>query len=522
MRLACLHVPRFPVAAWLRADPELDGAPLVVAEGEGARARVVAVSEQAAQAGVFAGMTVAQAVAVTASVVCRPICKDVEDAAHAALCDVAHSFSPRIEEGGKGTVYLDCRGLMPLHGSEKNLGLALVGAAARLGLELYVGIASTRLVAELAAREGGGVTVIPQGEEWDFLAPLLIEVLNPSPPTRERLERWGIRSVGDLAALPASAVAGRLGPEGTRLVRRLRGENERPLNVKPASFRFEEAADLDHDIDTLEALGFVLRGLLDRLTARLALRGFVCGDLHLSLRLADRSRDERTVTVRVPANDVKALLALVRLQLEARPPRAPVGAVRLSAAPERVRATQLDLFRPSGPSPQRLAVTLARLTALCGAERVGLPAVVDSHRPDDLGRTREIRWLRGESSDVALSPGKPEKGSKLVSRFPALALRAIRPPRPLEVFVDRGRPDFVRPLRVSPPKGSRHGQPTISEYPCTGRVVAAAGPWRLEGNWWDNAVFSRDYYDVQLSDGVVYRLFFEAARQGWFVDGVYD
>jgi hypothetical protein len=83
------------------------------------------------------------------------------------------------------------------------------------------------------------------------------------------------------------------------------------------------------------------------------------------------------------------------------------------------------------------------------------------------------------------------------------------------VFTDHGRPDFVRPLAVSGMSGSP--APGV-----TGRVVTAAGPWRVEGSWWDAEAFSRDYYDVQLSDGVIYRMFFEAARQGWFVDGVYD
>src|SRR5438093_449741 len=64
-----------------------------------------------------------------------------------------------------------------------------------------------------------------------------------------------------------------------------------------------------------------------------------------------------------------------------RPPRAAVERVALSAVPERVRAAQLGLSSPAGPSPERLATTLARLAALCGPERVGAPAVIDSHRP---------------------------------------------------------------------------------------------------------------------------------------------
>src|SRR5205814_2026409 len=132
----------------------------------------------------------------------------------------------------------------------------------------------------------------------------------------------------------------------------------------------------------LEPLLFVLRGLLDRLTARLVVRGFICGNLRLSLRLASRGCDERTVVVAAPSNDVKALLTLVRLHLEAHPPAAAIETLRVAAIPEHLRAVQLDMFRPNGPAPAQLAVTLARLAAICGADRVGAPAVADSHRPE--------------------------------------------------------------------------------------------------------------------------------------------
>ena len=64
-------------------------------------------------------------------------------------------------------------------------------------------------------------------------------------------------------------------------------------------------------------------------------------------------------------------------------------------------------------------------------------------------------------------------------------------------------------------------EPSCS-YRCSGRVVTAAGPWRVRAEWWSEGAFSRDYYDVQLSDGGVYRIFCDLERRQWFVDGVYD
>jgi len=93
-------------------------------------------------------------------------------------------------------------------------------------------------------------------------------------------------------------------------------------------------------------------------------------------------------------------------------------------------------------------------------------------------------------------------------RCTPLALRAFRPPAAIEVVCDRGRPDFVRAL---------DRQETFG-----GRVVTIAGPWRLSGEWWREACFARDYYDAELSDGGVYRIYREHRSDEWFADGVYD
>ena len=514
MRIACLYVPDFPLASMLRAEPELRGEAVVITEGSGPRASIITVSAAATRRGITAGLSVAQGQAIFADLVARQVSRDHRRAAQSALADVAYSFSPRVEETNDGEVYLDIAGSGALFENEGQLARTLAARAERVGLPAHVGVAGSKIAASLAARNGGGVTLIPPNEEWAYLAPLPLNLLSPSPALAATLQRWGIRRIGDLAALPASGVATRLGPEGLALARRARGEDEQPLVPRPAPLCFEESSELDYGLENLEPFLFVLRGLLDRLTARLTVRGLVCGDLRLSLGLTTRGRDERTVVVAAPSNDVKALLALVRLHLETQPPSAPVGTIRVSALPERLRAAQLDLFRPNGPAPERLAVTLARLSTLCGADRVGAPAVADSHRPEAYGVTtfnlaQEAPLPRGEGQ----GEGKdPRPGSSLPSPQPppggrggetvALAFRAIRPSRPLEVHYDHGRLDFVRGDGLS------------------GRVVSCAGPWRLSSEWWHEGAYARDYYDVQLSDGGVYRVYQD--RDRWFVAGSYD
>src|SRR5437867_4494663 len=267
-------------------------------------------------------------------------------------------------------------------------------------------------------------------------------------PRDEAAERSAVRALVDVAASFASRIeaaadgavfldaagATHLVPSEAGLatapgVRTARGEDERPLAPQALGGPVEEAIDLEYALDALEPLLFVLRGLVERAVARVGLEGIGVARLGLALGLEDRSRDERTVPLAAPTRDVKTLLTCLRVALEARPPRAAVERVVPAAVPEAVRAAQIGLFTPPGPSPERLATTLARLAALCGAERVGVPAVVDSHRPGAAG-----------VAPVTLG-GAPAPPSANGCR---LVVRALRPPRPVEVFADRARPDLVR------------------------------------------------------------------------------
>ncbi len=542
MRIACLVVPDFSLAALYRAEPALREAPLALTDRPGPRATITAVSGAAARLGVRPGLTAAQGTAVCAALVFRtapetatgssPHAPDRVPSSHpvvhrraaqAALCEVALSCSPRVEDAserdpdGHGTVYLEARGV-PFP-SEQTLGAALTARAARLGLEARVGIAATKLAARLAARHGVGVTIVAPGAERRFLAPLPIACLEPGPAIATALARWGLKRVGELACLSPAAMGARLGAAGTALVRRARGEDTTPLVARTAPSCFEEELELEHGIDTLEPLTFVLRGCLDRLTARLALGHLACGGLRLSLGLATRAVEERAVSVAAPTTDAKVLLTLARLALENAPPAAPVETVRVAAEPATVRATQLDLYRPAGPAPERLATTLARLAAICGATRVGAPVVVDSHRPDALSLIPFDPARRGPARShaarahlpavTAASPppngaaSSPATGSA-VGGACRLTLRAARPPRPIEVLDNGGEPDLVR----------GHG--------IGGRVVALAGPWRLAGEWWTEHGFARDYYDMSLSNGGVYRVYHDRRSGQWFMDGEYD
>jgi protein ImuB len=490
-RIACLLVPDFPVAAVCRADPELASLPLALTDGDGPHAPIVAASRLARARGVEPGrQSATQARAVATELVVRRRDPAAEDSATRALLDVVASLASRIEPAPRGLVYADAEGATHLTGTEAGFVTALATRAERVGLEARIGLGASMVVARLAALRGDGCDVVPAGEELGYLAPLPIACLEPDAATTATLTRWGVRLFGDLARLPAAEVATRLGQPGVDLLKAARGEDPRPLTPVPPPDDAVESISLDHPVDNLEPLLFLLRGLVERATDRLGLDGIGCRRLGLVLDLDDRSRDARTLPLAAPTRDVKTLLNCLRVALEAAPPKAAVVQVTVLAVPERVRPMQLDLFAPPGPAPERLATTLARLGALCGVERVGTPVIVDTHRPG-AAATAPFTMPAPGTHDV------PPDDCRLM-------VRTLRPPRPLQVFSERDTPCFVR----GPGLG--------------GRVVGAAGPWRVTAEWWSSVPVARDYYDLELTDGGIYRCFREHRSGGWFVDGVYD
>jgi protein ImuB len=529
MRIACARVADLPLAAELRAHPELRGRPLAIAEGASARAELLCVSREAARAGVRAGASAAHARSLCAALAVRVASPALEQAARDALLDAAFSCAPRAElaprSGGafatEAAVFVDAAGTGVLFGSEAGFATALAARAAALGLPADVAVASSCGVARIAVRElantlacrseaetdAGRVLALPLERERAFLDPLPIDLLDPGDALAEALTRFGVRTVRDLLALPQRGLATRLGAGVLDLLRVARGEAfEVPL-PEARDPLLAEAIDLEAPTDRLEPLLFVLQGLLSCLLERLGARHLGCGDLDLSLDLADGARDARRIGVAAPCGDLRVLVRLMRLALEARPLAAPALCVRIATRGSPLRRDQLDLFRPAGPAPAVLGETLAALQGLCGGARVGAPVAVDTHHPEAFA-LRPFVLLPPQVARSRPQASEDRRGvaSDLAPSFTgALALRALRPPVPAQVRRHQQSPAWVRSAIAN------------------GRVVRCAGPWRTTGGWWSpEERFAFDLFDIQSEDGVVVRLRFDHVRREWQIDAVYD
>lgn len=482
----------------------------------------MAANRAAVKAGIKPGMTVTQAAQVT-SVVLRPRTPSQEKIAHAALLDLGFSFSPCVEDVAADTLVLDLDGLEHLLGPLEEAAQKMADRVAQLGFEARIAVAANPETALQAARAFEGVTIVHPGEEHERLGNLPLEVLDPPAELLETLYRWGIRTLGALAALPAAQFSERLGQDGVALQARARGTFWRPLVPARPELQFEETLELDHPIEQLESLAFALGVLLNRVCARLKARALALHELFIAMECEVRletepdgtrpeARYEKRLRLPIPTENAMTLLKLLQLHLDSSPPAGPVTQIRIKAEAAKPRALQGGLFFPATPDPEKLELTLARLSKLVGEGKVGSPEIVDTHRPDAFRMTRfnPFETDRKKATEKSVASAVKEN---------LTARRVFRPPVPARVETRGGLP--VRVLF-----GGRRGD-----------VVTASGPWRTSGDWWNEDRWRREEWEVGLKvrwrirdfetirisvDLELYRIHRDLQSGNWFVEANYD
>jgi protein ImuB len=497
VRYAAVWLPHFAAAALVRRDPALRGRPVAALAATLATRPVAEASAEAWAGGVRPGMSAAEAAARVPGLVCRARDPGAEASTGGAILDLTGAFSPRVEVAGPGDLRLDLAGLGTLHGDEQRIGTRLVEGGDALDLALRVGFADTRTAAALAARATPAapprMTHILPGRAAAVLGPLPLGLLTPEPMLAQSLERWGIRTLGALAALPTAALAVRLGPQAVRLQRLARGEDDGPFVPHVPSEPCVEALALDWEVTALAALAFVLHRCLERLAARLAVREAGAAALVLTVTLADGTRHGRRLVLSAPLAEPRTLGRLLLAECERWTLPAPVVGLAVLAEPAPLRPLQADFFAPLRPSPRELGETLGRLTALVGPGRVGTPVAADTHRPDAIG----VAPFRAEPGRLPARPPVAVTGA-------ALVCRRLTPLRPAAVTERDGAPWHVAAAGL------------------TGPVIARAGPWRTAGEWWTDTAWAREEWDVGLADGTACRLVRDLATGSWAIDAVYD
>jgi protein ImuB len=441
-----------------------------------------------------------------------------DSAIGAALVDLAFTFSPLVEQTSVDTVVFDVAGQDLLFGQvadvqTSRLANAIAQRARQVKVKANISIAANPDVAIHAARSFEGMTIIDPGDELRHLGTLSIRQLDFSlaalepdqaEEIHETLALWGVRTFRDLAELPLAGVAERLGQEGVCLQKLAQGRTDRALNLVRPPIGFAQSLELEHAISELEPLSFILSRLLNQLCANLDEHGLATNELRLRLD-TNASYLGRTITLPVPMRNPKTLLRLLLFDIEAHPPPAPIIAVTIRAEPVKPRAAQTGLFIPIAPEPEKLEITLARLAKLVGAENVGSPELLDSHRLDAF-RVNKFR--------VAQRRGRNAKNAGGTPALPVMGFRIFRPAWHAEVQTFGRQPTRID-VRA---KSSRK---------LSGKIIRAAGPWRASGDWWRADVWARDEWDVAVinateGDEVLCRIYRDLTNEQWFVAGIYD
>jgi protein ImuB len=411
-----------------------------------------------------------------------------------ALPLLAALFSPDAELADEATIVFSINGLRRLIGTVNDIASAISARGMELKITGNLAIAAQPDTAILGARHLTGVSLIPPGQEIDFLGRILVGAATTDVTLIRTLERWGIRTLGELAALPPLGVMERLGEPADRLRRLALGMVSRPLRLHRQGSTYTVQIGFDDPLQRVEEVVAALTAPMEDLTAQAVHQGQAVRCVLLSVQL-QRDGCDGTETHRlplpVPARSPGVLLKQVQLHLEAHPLPAPVKRLELTLEPASPQTLQGGLYLPPTPEPDRLKDVLLRITSLVGPENVGTPELADTHRPD-AHRIRQQEFV---------ADARPRDAANAGLR---LAFRYFRPALTARVETRLDRPARVSAIRVN------------------GQVAAASGPWRTSGEWWAQTSWNREEWDVALSGGGLYRIYLDLAGHSWFVEGMYD
>ncbi len=448
------------------------------------------------------------------------------------------AFCPGVEAVEPGVCAFGARGPARYFGGETALARRVIAAVADLGVPARVGVADGLFAAQLAARAARPVLIVPPGRTAEFLARQPVSVLaspdlaSPDLASTDLasqdlvalLIRLGLRTLGDLAALPAGDVASRFGATGETVHRLARGLGSRPLAVRPPAEDLSVAQEFDPPEPLSEPVVFAAKALAERMHEGLAARGLTCVRVEVRAARAD-GRENRRLWRHDGLLSATALADRVRWQLDGwRVPAGPAGPADpagpagdadggitvLRLVPDQVvRATghQLALWGETVVS-DRVARAAMRVQALLGHEAVLRPLLGGGRNVSD--QVNHVPF--GEKRQPRLAVGPPWPG-RILGAAPGVVYPFTRE---ADVTDEAGAAVTVTGrcvLSAAPAWLAADGEPPL---PITGW----AGPWPLSERWWDPAAARRRArFQLLTGDGRAWLAVVQDGR--WLIEAGY-
>jgi protein ImuB len=470
--------------------------PAALLEADGLH--VSELNQSAELAGIQPGASTTQALARCPELVFYARSVTQEKRLQESLLQLVYRHSPFIENSGPGICTLDLRGKK--NRKHHSWLQELLTQIRLLGLKAQAGVGLNPEIAFQAAKIANPILEIDD----TLRQSLPLESLTSSPYLLDILKSWGIRTLGALIRLPREEIGQRLGLEGLSLWDRAAGRSANVLRLVKPPEAFDESIEFEQSLETLEPVLFVLRRFLEKLSLRIESLYLMVGELRLTLLLEDKETVVRTLRIPAPTREVETLFRVASQYLETLQTEAPVTGFQLEAMPSRAHDYQFDLFQGGLKDPNRFFQTLARLAALVGNDRVGVPHNIDTHRPDSVClEMPELNWGQQETTRGSRSAVNDARGMDVGPKIGS-GLRRYRPGIAAEVELSQGKPVALRSSIV------------------TGRILEIRGPWKLSGHWWDLSRWENQEWDIELDNGGLYRLVQSGGGGGWHVSGVYD
>jgi hypothetical protein len=271
MQIACVLVTHLPVKAELQRHPELKGKPVIITAGNGSKQVVLDSSPEAR--GVASGMTVQEALSQSQD---ATLLVADETYYQAVFDDVLHSLelrSPLVEKAELGCLYVGLEGLEAMYGGEARIIHSLLQAVSQ-DFNPRVGVANGKFPAYLAAvTSGGGQAAKVPDDVAGFLKDFLVDLLPLSWEDKTRLHRFGLHTLGQVAALSVGPMQAQFGPAGKKVWELAQGIDRSLLLPEPCQELVKESLTFPSPTLTLTAILTAIDTLLIRAFARPEVRG---------------------------------------------------------------------------------------------------------------------------------------------------------------------------------------------------------------------------------------------------------
>lgn len=503
---AALHFPYFELHCLLVGGEVPYESPVaILSEHEREKAHIVALNSAAASRGLAKGMSSLSALGRCSEVQFLHRDPVLEKEIGRELRVFAESLTPDFELVSANTILLDLNTLV--YASERDWTLCTLSKARKLNLPTNLAISTTPDLAHmrsLSTATASSLSSPPNQEihlklEEEAIRDLsILDLIQAKAFSLKRsdievLKLWGIRTVADLVQLPRQGLAERLGPELTWIHDVVLGKKNRSLRLYKSRKTFEAKHDFEDSVSNFEPILFIARRLLQGLCKQLRESQRSATAVHFQLFYENGFFYVRTLHLSESTLSAEVLLRVLHTHLDSVKSSAPVDSFSLRLLPALPSHKQYDIFKKGIKDPHRFADTLDRISNIVGDDKIGIPQLEDSHRPDSF-------QMHAVTPDF-----EPIKNPTFYAPTGNLPMARFRPPIRVEVLSEQ--------------RGHLHHPLAILTGPCRGEVLRLKGPFPISGNWWENG-WQEMQWDVEIAKNQILRLS-QVAEKSWVLSGRY-